>query len=251
MAVRFSGEMRNIDRVTLWTMLLAGTAWTCLLFVDKHHNPFPVSLPLDHASLSGAGLWGRVNPDMLYKEATHWILMVTAMMLPLLVVPIRQVAFRSYRWRRGKAIAGFLGGYIGIWMLAGILCGWVFWIPGVAELVPASVAAPAALLIAAIWQLSSFRAAAMRRCHRTVALAPRGLAADLDCIRFGLSHGFACVAVCLPLMLATMISMHGIAAAAVLALLLYFERGYPPVNRVIPGIMLVYCSGAMVYSLLS
>jgi predicted metal-binding membrane protein len=188
---------------------------------------------------------------MFYEETVHWILMVTAMMLPLLVVPIHQVAFRSYRWRRSKAITGFLAGYFVIWMFAGLLCGWIFLISGAAELMPASVAAPVILLGAAIWQLSSFRAAAMRKCHRTVALAPRGLAADLDCIRFGLSHGFACLAVCLPLMLAIMVSMHSIAAAAVLALLLYFERGYQPVNRVIPGFMLVYCSAAIAYSLLS
>lgn len=243
--------MKNIDRVTLWTTLVAGTAWACLLFVDKHHNPLPVSLPSGHASLFGAGLSGRVSPGLLYDEAAHWLLMVTAMMLPLLVVPIRQVAFRSYRWRRGKAITGFLAGYVVIWMFAGMLCGWVFFILGAAELVPASIAAPVTLLVAAIWQLSTFRAAAMRKCHRTVALAPRGLAADLDCIRFGLSHGFACLGVCLPLMLATMISIHSIAATVVLALLLYFERGYQPLNRAIPGIMLTYCSGAMAYSLLS
>lgn len=251
MAVRFSDAMESMDRVTLWTTLLAGIAWACLLVVAEHHNPLRVSLPNGHASLLGADLSAGVSPGTLYGEAVHWILMVTAMMLPLLVVPIRQVAFRSYYWRQGKAIAAFLAGYAAVWMFTGMLCGWLFLIIGVAELVPAFVAASIALLAAAIWQILPFRAAAMRKCHRTVALTPRGLAADLDCIRFGLSHGVACVAVCLPLMLAIMISMPGVTAAVVLALLLYFERAYQPVNRFIPAIMLLYCSVAMTYSLLA
>lgn len=177
--------------------------------------------------------------------------MVIAMMLPLLVVPIRQVAFRSYSWRRGKSIAGFLAGYAIIWILTGMVCVGGFVIFNVAEWVPAPATASIALLAAAAWHLSPFRATAMRKCHRSIALAPRGLAADWDCICYGFSHGFACVTVCLPVMLAIMISMPGIAAAVVLALLLYFERAYQRICRAIPAIVLTCCSVAFAYSSLS
>ena len=56
-------------------------------------------------------LSNAVGSEVFYAQIVHWLLMITAMMLPLLIVPIRQVAFRSYCWRRGKAIAGFLVGY--------------------------------------------------------------------------------------------------------------------------------------------
>lgn len=254
MAARFGfralSNTPRIDGITLWTTLPSAIAWLCLAVVAPHDHHSP-RLP-DNDTLQFATDFSKaVGSDFFYAEAIHWLLMVTAMMLPLLVVPIRQVAFRSYSWRRGEAVAGFLAGYAAIWIFAGMVCLGGIVILDVAEWVPASAAASIALLAAAAWQLSPFRAAAMRKCHRSVALAPRGVAADRDCIRYGLSHGTACVKVCLPLMLATMISMPGVAAAILVALLLYFERAYQRVYRIIPAMVLTCCSVVMGYSSLS
>lgn len=45
------------------------------------------------------------------ETAVHWALMVCAMMLPLLVEPLRYVAFRSLRRTRRMNVASFLIGY--------------------------------------------------------------------------------------------------------------------------------------------
>lgn len=100
--------MRSVDRITLWTTLLSGTAWMCLLVTSPHHHGLPLSLSGfgDEGVLLTTGLFQAVESGVFHAEIVHWLLMIAAMMLPLLVVPIRQVAFRSYRWRRRKAVAG-------------------------------------------------------------------------------------------------------------------------------------------------
>ena len=121
--------MRSIDRVTLWTTLLSGTAWLCLLVTSRHHHALPLSLPgfgeesvfnEGEAVLLTTGLFQAIESGVFHAEIVHWLLMIAAMMLPLLVVPIRQVAFRSYRWRRGKAVAGFIAGYSAVWIITGL-----------------------------------------------------------------------------------------------------------------------------------
>lgn len=241
LALAFSANIRSIDRVTLWTTLPSGVAWACLLAVSNHHDN---SL---RASLSG-GDTPLFATDLFAAAAEHWFLMIAAMMLPLLVVPIRQVAFRSYRWRRGRAIAGFLAGYGAAWMFAGAGVMGFLLIPDVAALIAVPATGSMALLAAAGWQLSPWRAAAMRKCHRSVALTPRGAAADLDCMRFGISHGAACITVCLPLMLAVMSALPGIAPAMILALLLYFERAYQRIHQAVPAIALVCVSAVIALS---
>ena len=260
--------MRSVDRVTLWTTLLSGTAWMCLLMTSGHHHALPLSLSgfarfgeegalsevvpnegvLSGGGLATAGVFQAIESGGFHAEIVHWLLMITAMMLPLLVVPIRQVAFRSYRWRRGKAVAGFIAGYSAVWIITGLFAVGFLWMLAVTGLITAPVTASIVLLAAAAWQLSPLRGDAMRRCHRSVALTPRGLAADLDCIRFGFSHGFACVMVCFPLMMATMIAIPGITAAAVLAVVLFFERAYQREYRVIPAAVLTSGSVALALS---
>ena len=220
----------------------------CLLVTSQHHHALPLSLSGDEGVLLATSLSNAVGSEVFYAQIVHWLLMITAMMLPLLIVPIRQVAFRSYRWRRGKAVAGFIAGYSAVWIITGLFAVEFLGVLAVTGLITGPVTGSIVLLAAAIWQLSPLRGDAMRRCHRSVALTPRGLAADLDCIRFGFSHGFACVMVCFPLMLATMIAMPGITAAAVLAVVLFFERAYQRVYRIIPAAVLTSGSVALALS---
>jgi predicted metal-binding membrane protein len=236
----------------------------CLLVTSQHHHALPLSLSgfarlgeegaLNEGMLHGGvlfatGLSQAVESGVFHAEIVHWLLMIAAMMLPLLIVPIRQVAFRSYRWRRGKAVAGFIAGYSAVWIITGLFAVGFLGVLAVTGLITATVTGPIVLLAAAVWQLSPLRGDAMRRCHRSVALTPRGLAADLDCIRFGVSHGLACVMVCFPLMLATMIAMPGITAAVVLAVVLFFERAYQREYRIIPAAVLM--CGSVVLALSS
>jgi predicted metal-binding membrane protein len=230
----------------------------CLLATSRHHHALPLSLSGSGGEgvlhegagvLPTTGLLHAIESGVFNADIVHWLLMIAAMMLPLLIVPIRQVAFRSYRWRRGKAVAGFIAGYSAVWVITGLFAVVFLGVLAVTGLIATPVTGPIVLLAAAIWQLSPLRGDAMRRCHRSVALTPRGLAADLDCVHFGVSHGLACVTVCFPLMLATMIAVPGITAAVVLAVVLFFERAYQREYRIIPAAVLM--GGSVILALSS
>ena len=54
-------------------------------------------------------------------DFTSWMLMVAAMMLPTTTPAVRDVATRSYRSRRPRAVLEYLVGYMGCWLLAGVV----------------------------------------------------------------------------------------------------------------------------------
>jgi hypothetical protein len=89
------------------------------------------------------------------------------------------------------------GAYLSVWTAAGLVA-----LPVVSLL---QVVAPTAVLVVALlvavpaWQLTRAQVRARAACHRTVPLPPLGRRADAGCLRFGVVHGSACVAVCGPL----------------------------------------------------
>jgi predicted metal-binding membrane protein len=126
-----------------------------------------------------------------------WSLMVVAMM-GLAVVPMaHHVGVGSLRWRRQRAVAEALLAYLAVWVAFGVplvvLARWV---------APerSAVALVLVLLVAAGWQLAPGKLRALRRCHRTVPLPPRGWDAERGALRFGWRHGRACLASCWALM---------------------------------------------------
>jgi predicted metal-binding membrane protein len=127
-----------------------------------------------------------------------WALMALAMMLPAALPATSYVALNSLSRRRGRAVSQFLLAYLAPWLLFGaaVLFGLAL-LPG-----DQAVALPAAALgVATAWELSPAKQWALRRCHRTSPLPPRGWRASLGAARFGALHGGACVASCWPLML--------------------------------------------------
>jgi predicted metal-binding membrane protein len=135
----------------------------------------------------------------------QWTLMCVAMMVPVALPAVRHVAVNSLRRRRGAAVAQFLAAYLLVWVAFGALV-----LAGLAALPPslAPWLLPAALGLAAIWQLQPWLRWFLWACHRTVPLPPRGWRAVRGSLRFGVRHGLACVGVCWPFMLA----MAGLAA---------------------------------------
>ncbi|GGP25116.1 copper chaperone [Silvimonas amylolytica] len=137
------------------------------------------------------------------------VLMLLAMMAPRWLMPLRHVAFRSLRSRRGRAMALFVLGWLMIWLLPA-------WPIGL--LLVRFEAPPAAVMmlfvLAAVWQLTPQRHRALLRCHRTRPLALTGWRADTDCLRFGAQQGVDCLISCGPLMLAL-----GLAPASLWAML--------------------------------
>src|ERR1700683_2099405 len=110
-----------------------------------------------------------------------WMAMVGAMMLPTTTPAVQDVANRSYRSRRPRAVVEYLSGYLGCWLLAGV----VFALLRTFPLAHDFRAAAILCLLAAAWVVIPARALWFVRCHRQIPLCPSGPRADFDAIRQG------------------------------------------------------------------
>jgi predicted metal-binding membrane protein len=137
-------------------------------------------------------------------DITSWMVMVGAMMLPTTTTAVRDVATRSYRNRRPRAVLEYLFGYMGCWLLAGVVFAFLRTCPLAHDLRTAA----AFCLLAAIWAVLPARVLWFVRCHRRIALCPAGTRADVDAVRQGAVHGIPCLKMCWPLMFACGITGH-------------------------------------------
>jgi predicted metal-binding membrane protein len=145
--------------------------------------------------------------------------MLLATMPPLLLHPILHVWTRSLARRRIRAVALFLFANTAVWMAVGcVLAAGALAMRMVADL-DAVLAAAVATGIALVWQATPVKQTCLNRCHRLPPLAAFGIAADLDCLRFGAQAGAWCVGSCWALMLAALMAgdAHGFAMLAVAA----------------------------------
>ena len=199
-----------------WILILAGPGNTALF----SHCPALTSGALPFAP-SFRMLLAMNSP---FSLAAGWSLMLVAMMAPAVIAPVLHVRQRSFRRRRTRASALFLAAYGAVWMTAGIIL-------LATELAASSFApqsywpATTAAAIAIIWQCSPGKQRCLNRCHLHREIRAFGSAADLDTIRFGVTHGFWCVRSCWAMMLAPMLLSHGhIVAMAMVSVLMFGER---------------------------
>ena len=185
------------------------------------------------------GLYADVLPsrspslaDVPWRElgavSADWILMLCAMTAPLLWPQLNHLRTRTLRQRHGRAMALFLSGYAGVWLLALI----AIWLVAMAlRLLPASVCLMGAVAIALLWQGTIIKARSLLRCHELPPLPAFGLAAERASIRFGLRTGWSCACACWALMLPAMTTpaLHvvGLMVASTIAMT---ER-YGPMKR--------------------
>ena len=191
-AQRLRAELRAAlrGRPEWWAFAIAALAWALML---RHGLG---AAPCCHAARSPV------------DELLHWTGMVVAMMVPTLTGSLRNIALRSYRLRRARALALYLVGYLSCWVLAGLPVVALLEWPGATD----RRAAAAAFALAAIWALVPARARCHLLCHRRIALRPVGIAADVDSLRQGVVSGAPCVAMCWPLMLACTLTGHALVA---------------------------------------
>jgi predicted metal-binding membrane protein len=170
-----------------------------------------------------------LSSGLLLNETVAAAIMIAALMGPLVIAPARHVLSRQFEDNKTMPASAFLAGYASLWMLA-----------SAALLVPVlflhlagggalRLSAAGAFLVAAGWQLTSMKAAFIRRCHRRTALSSWGFASVRDAGLFGIRHSLACIGTCWAMMLAVMLSSHHLAAAAVVTGLSLMERGSPVV----------------------
>ena len=191
-------------------MLVAGAALVVVSTFDVH-----ASLPLfcgdaDHLPLGAivAGLQFLIATNPPATLVLAWLAMLVAMMMPLVALPLSHVGASSLAARQGRAAAGFLLGYFGVWVLSGVpllAIAFTLRLLGGSALAALLIAFPIALL----WSASPFQQAAQNRAHRLRRIGLFGLAADRDCIAFGAALGGWCLVSCWAWMLVPLFVSHG------------------------------------------
>lgn len=147
---------------------------------------------------AGAGAVQGIGSAPLAAGLPMWGLMAAAMMLPTALPALRHVEVNSLYWRRRRAAVEFTVVFLAVWALFGALV-----LGAVTSLVSptSTLALAAALALAALWQLTPLKVRALRACHRSRALPPRGWRASAAVASFGLQNSAACLASCWALML--------------------------------------------------
>jgi predicted metal-binding membrane protein len=160
----------------------------------------------------------------LFSLLAGWALMLVAMMSPTLIAPIRHIMVSSFKRRRARSVTFFVVGYAAIWMAAGVV---LIAATLVLELLMPHSYLPvtAVAIIAVVWQCSPIKQRCLNRSHNHRALAAFGTAADLDALRFGITHGVWCVGSCWVLMLLTLLVPYAhFAVMAVVSFVMIAER---------------------------
>jgi predicted metal-binding membrane protein len=178
-----------------WILAVGLVAW---IRVAEHG--FDGSLGA-HAHRASAGI-----------ELAYWTAMALAMMLPVIALQARAVAFRALAERRHRAVLAFLIGFLASWTAAGLLPSWLALLPWSHS----RAVVAGAFAIATAWALLPLRGRAMMMAFGYAPLlAPTGWDADRDAAWSGLIVGAWCVASCWPLMLACALSGHHLLALLV------------------------------------
>jgi predicted metal-binding membrane protein len=171
------------------------------------------------------------DPGTLGWFAVSWAVMTAAMMLPATAPSVARLV-RMAGGPAPAAVVLFLLGYGAVWMLAG-LTGYAL-----VEAVRGAHAgalgwssagryfAAAAILAAAVYQLTGVKRRGLARCTAPYLPSPSRRAAGA--LRAGLDHGGCCVACCWTLMVALYaLGMMSLAWMAVLTVLIVGERMLP------------------------
>lgn len=231
------GAVRRAEaRHPEWWVLLAGAAaWAWMIAI-----PHPGAAHGGHGG--HAAHHAAAAPAPLGVGALA--VMVLAMMLPLTVASVRHVA-RSGRWaRRHRSIAGFLAGYLGVWMVMMIVLAATWSIAS--SLAGWRAAAVAVTTLAVLWEIAPAAWRQMRRSRRGDGLTERGWRGDAACARFGAGAGVRCGSSCWALMAACVAFGHSMPVMAVLFGVQLSAR-YPqrPVRIVAALAVLAVCIAAI------
>jgi len=163
------------------------------------------------------------------RQIAEWGVMSMAMMAPLALPALAQLAARCYRTLRLPAILLALAGYLAVWCVIGL--------PAIVLTVAARavgstldrpvVVALMAGMAALAWCWTRIRIKAQRRCH--VVPAPCGSPTRIVAVSglFGMRLGLTCIAICGPAMLALSIAGAGLPLMLAMTHILLAERLVP------------------------
>lgn len=191
-----------------WVLLIAAGAWIWMAAMP--HAGAAQAGPAAHGA-HGAH-HGHAAPVGLGIVAMA--VMVIAMMLPLTVGGVRRVAGAAAWERRHRSVAGFITGYLGVWMgiMIAIATAWAL-ASSVAGWKSAAVAVAA---MAVLWEVAPAAWRQMRPGSRPKAAVADGWRADAACARVGAEAGVRCGTSCWALMAACVAFGHSLPVVAVL-----------------------------------
>lgn len=216
---------REHTRINILILLISAITWMMLLV-----NPRSIMTLAHHHHMAAQSGLSLVSLQMLLEMnpipslMAGWALMLIAMMSPTLITPIHHIRERSFKRRRARSVTLFVVGYAVIWMAAGGVLITLMLLLNL--LVPLSYL-PAVVvgIVAFVWQCSPIKQRCLNRCHNHRELAAFGIAADLDVLRFGMTHALWCTGSCWALMLLPMLLLQGhVVAMAVVAFVIISER---------------------------
>ncbi|ADV83105.1 DUF2182 domain-containing protein [Terriglobus saanensis] len=217
-------EAREFARVATMVGMISVAAWICLL------GPGGDALvPHQHTGQHSSML--RTMPAHLFmasfpgqKLIVGWVVMFVAMMSPMLIAPICHIRLRSLKCRRVRSVGLFVVAYTITWLVLGC---WMLTMAAVITTLRARSYLPIGIIlaIALIWQFSPVKQCCLNGCHRYSRLDTFGLAADMDALRYGVTHAIWCIGSCWAWMLCPMLLPHGhLIAMAAIGILLFCER---------------------------
>ena len=192
------------------------------------------SMPGMSMPILGAG-GGRSVVVSGLAWAVGWLAMATAMMVPAAMPAVRALALTVPPRRRQRTIAVFLSSYLAVWMVFGVAAVAFVALLRDALTVGAATIAATALVVAAIWELTSWRRRSLRAC-RLVAPPSEGPHAGRASARAGFRHGALCAAGCWAVMLAMAASTSiGLLWTSLLALLMLVEHATAHRRQAVPA----------------
>ena len=223
--VRIGAQLLEIEYPEFWVILLCVAAWFALLSMRMMHGTYGAACAMD-GGMEGTGAPTRGVGwfEGVRMPALHWLIMIPAMMAPTLLGSLRVVAGRSLWSRRHRAMAVVLLGYAAPWLAFGMA------VETSIAIAPASIARfllAWSLLTAAVWQLMPLKRRSLVDCHREPILAPSGLRADWECLRYGLQLAGRCGVSCWALMISCAAAGHALWATALITAVVWVERFRP------------------------
>jgi predicted metal-binding membrane protein len=226
------------SEVVRFAVLPSAVAWLTIVILPLFGSP------ADICSARPAG--GGSNLSAYLTAQALWCLMVLAMMLPLSMPQLKNLAARSATGRKGRTVALFVFGFVVAWTCVGFLVTAVTQLAGWPRPGRRTVAT-LLYFVAIVWQVSTAKKRSLNRCHFVAPVRALGRTADGDALRNGLRHGRYCVGSCLLTMLPLSGSGLGtIAMIVVFALILAERADHRPKLGLSAGVIFLLWANEMV-----
>jgi predicted metal-binding membrane protein len=181
--------------------IVAVAAWMALfaLTAGEHHA-------------AGVGVRSHHGVSSAGPESGHAMsllelaIMTVAMMLPAAVPVAHWIALRSKWSRRHRALALFGAAFAGVWVAAGAIT--MAGLHAVGLTAGRRWHVAAALVLAALWELTAWKRWCLRSCHRVRPIPPTGWRADWGCVRHGVRTALPCLGSCWAMMAPILLADH-------------------------------------------